>query len=62
MKDLDIDENYHPAKSFQKQINLCKRMALSPYEVSNHPRLRLTEDFPHLYEAYEEALLSADAF
>ncbi|MDE0151253.1 MAG: UvrD-helicase domain-containing protein [Bdellovibrionales bacterium] len=62
MKDLSIDENYHPAKSFQKQISLCKRMALSPYEVNNHPRLRLTEDFPHLYEAYEEALLSAEAF
>ena len=62
MKDLDIDENYHPAKSFQKQISLCKRMALSPHEVNSHPRLRLTEDFPHLYEAYEEALLSADAF
>ena len=62
MKDLSIDENYHPAKSFQKQISLCKRMALSPYEVHNHPRLRLADDFPHLYEAYEQALLSADAF
>lgn len=62
MRGLEIDENYHPAKSFQKQIGLCKRMALSPYEVNNHPRLRLAEDFPHFYEAYEQALLEADAF
>ena len=62
MKDLSIDENYHPAKNFQKQISLCKRMALSPEEASLHPRLRFTEDFPHLYSAYEQALLSADAF
>lgn len=62
MKDLGIDENYHPAKSFQKQISLCKRMALSPHEVNSHPRLRLTEDFPHFYETYEQVLLDADAF
>lgn len=62
MKDLSIDENYHPAKSFQKQIALCKRMALSPEEAGSHPRLRLAEDFPHLYSAYEQGLLEAEAF
>ena len=62
MKDLNIDENYHPAKSFQKQIALCKRMALSPEEAGSHPRLRLAEDFPHLYSAYEQGLLEAEAF
>ena len=62
MKDLSIDENYHPAKSFQKQIALCKRMALSPEEASSHPRLRLAYDFPHLYSAYEQGLLEAEAF
>ena len=62
MKDYNIDENYHPAKSFQKQISLCKRRAISPQEVSNHPYLRTTEDFHQFYASYEEALIAAEAF
>lgn len=62
MKDRNIDENYHSPKSFKQQINLCKRMALSPYELKDHPHLRFTEDFPDFYLAYEQALSVADAF
>ena len=62
MKDKNIDENYHSPKSFQQQINLCKRMTLSPYELDNHPYLRFTKDFPQFFESYEQALEAASAF
>ncbi len=62
MKDLEIDEKYSPAKEFQRQINLCKRMAVLPRETRDHPHLRLTQEFHRLYEKYEQMLLEAEAF
>ena len=62
MKDLDIDEKYQPAKEFQRQINLCKRLAVLPNQTHEHPYLRLTPEFHNLYEKYEQMLLEAEAF
>ena len=62
MKDFEIDEKYYPAKEFQRQINLCKRLAILPHEIHDHPYLRLTQEFHNLYERYEQMLLEAEAF
>ena len=62
MKDFNIDEKYTPAKEFQRQINLCKRLAILPHETKQHPYLRLTHDFHQVYEKYEQMLLEAEAF
>ena len=62
MKDQKIDSNFFSPKSFKHQINLCKRMALSPEDIDHHPFYRFTEDFPRFYSAYETALVSASAF
>ena len=62
MKDFNIDEKYNPVKEFQRQINLCKRLAVLPYETKKHPYLRLSDDFHRVYERYEEMLLEAEAF
>lgn len=62
MKDLSIDSEVHPAKSFQHQISMCKTLGLFPDQIEEHPTLRFTPDFAHFYTAYEEALLQASAF
>ena len=62
MKENNIDEKYFSPKNFKQQISLCKRMALSPSDITHHPHLRFTEDFPRFYEIYENALISASAF
>ena len=63
MKENKMDESHNPPKSLKNQINLCKRMALSPEKLEyGRFRLRFSEDFPRFYEAYENSLITAEAF
>lgn len=62
MKDKSIEEAQSPAKGFQQQISMCKRMAISPVDTENHPTLRFTPDFGEFYQTYEEELVKASAF
>ena len=61
MKDLNMDEKTHPPKNFRSQINLCKRMAISPKNVNQMP-YHHDPRFEEVYRDYEQALKAASAF
>ncbi len=62
LKDLNIDQNIKDPKNIQSQINLCKRMALSPSDLHRAPHLLYDRYFERIYRDYETALKKASAF
>ncbi len=62
IKDLNIDDKMYPPKNFRSQINLCKRMAVSPHELHRIPYLSNDIRFEKIYKEYEKALKAASAF
>ena len=62
LRDLNINEQMHPAKNFRSHINLCKRSAVSPHEIHRIPFLSQDKRFLQVYETYEKALTQASAF
>lgn len=62
MKNLKIDEKMYDSKTFTKQINYCKRMAVSPDELHKISYLSYDHQFEEIYREYEKALKAASAF
>lgn len=62
MRDHDINPSFLSPKSLKQQIGFCKRKALEPQDIINHPKFNFTNDFPRFYKDYEEALIEASAF
>ena len=62
LKDLNIDPQIRPPKNIRSQINLCKRMAVGPYEIYKLPYLSYDKKFEQIYQTYEKALQQAEAF
>ena len=62
IKDLNIDDKMYPPKNFRSQINLCKRMAVSPDELHRISHLSHDSRFEEVYREYEKSLKAASAF
>lgn len=62
LKDLNIDPGQKDPKSIRSKINLCKRKALSPFELHVIPHLSYDKQFQTIYQKYELALKQASAF
>ena len=62
LKDLNIDPKIREPKNIRSQINLCKRMAVGPYEIYKLPYLSYDKKFEQIYQTYEKALQQAEAF
>ena len=62
LKDLNINEQMHPAKNFRSHINLCKRSAIAPHELHRIPFLTHDKRFYEVYNTYEKALVQLSAF
>lgn len=61
-QDLNIDQKVKDPKTIRSQINLCKRMGLSPNELHRIPFLSYDAQFENIYKHYEKALKKASAF
>ena len=62
LKDLNLDPKINDPKTVRSQINLCKRMAVSPHEIHKIPYLSYDKKFEDIYKSYEKALRQAEAF
>lgn len=62
LKKLNIDQKIKDPKMIRSQINLCKRMGLSPNELHKIPHLSYDKQFEKIYQEYEKDLKQASAF
>ena len=62
LRDLNINEQMHPAKNFRSHINLCKRSAVAPHELHRIPFLTHDKRFYEVYDSYENTLVQLSAF